>query len=228
MKSRHGDKFNHDDEAHEYDAHVLKEEIPYRAGYEQLLSWVAGQVNARGCRRVLDLGTGTGNLAARIDAEEIVGVDNSGRMLAIAREKLNGRSCALVQADLLAYFDSPPKPFDAIVSTYALHHLMPDEKAVLFRTCHECLNPGGIMVFGDLMFPTIADQQRINAQFRAEGLDEMVDEAEEEYYWIHDRDFPIFHVMGYELERKQFSTLAWAVLVIPDKSRQEAVSPRTP
>lgn len=209
MKSRYGDKFNHDDEAHEYDAHVLKEEIPYRAGYEELLSWVAAQVNARGCRRVLDLGTGTGNLAARIRSQEIVGVDNSGKMLAIAREKLSGRPCQLIQTDLLQYFETPTAPFDAIVSTYAVHHLTPEEKETLFGACHTVLNPDGIMIFGDLMFPTTADQQRINARYRAEGLTAMVDEAEDEYYWIHDRDLAVFRELGYEVDLKQFSTLAW-------------------
>lgn len=211
MKSRYGDKFNHDDEAHEYDAHVLQEEIPYRAGYAQLLGWVAGQVNARHCRRVLDLGTGTGNLANLIQAGEIVGVDNSGKMLAIAREKLGGRNYELIQTDLLQYFESPPEPFDAIVSTYTVHHLTPEEKQILIQTCHEALHPAGIMVFGDLMYSTEEDQQRINAQYRTEGLSAMVDEAEDEYYWIHDRDLAVLRELGYEVDLKQFSTLAWTV-----------------
>ena len=211
MKTKHGDKFNHDDEAQEYDAHVLKEEIPYRAGYQELLNWVADQVNARAARRVLDLGTGTGNLAQRLTAAEITGVDNSARMLAIARDKVDAQRVRLVQSDILAYFDQPAGPFDAIVSTYALHHLTPDEKTALFRACHEALTLDGLMIFGDLMFETEADQHRINAQYRAEGLDDMVDEAEEEFYWILDRDLVVFDELGYDISYTQFSTLAWSV-----------------
>lgn len=213
MKSRFGDKFNHDDEAHTYDAHVLQEEIPYREGYQQLLDWVAAQVNERGCRRVLDLGTGTGNLALRLQAHHITGVDNSARMLAIARDKLQDRPADLVQADLLEYFDNPAGPFDAIISTYALHHLTPDEKTLLFRACHHCLTADGIMVFGDLMFPTAADQQRINDCYRAQGLNDMVDEAEEEYYWILSRDLTVFAELGCAVSQVQFSTLAWGILI---------------
>lgn len=213
MKSQHGDKFNHDDEAVAYDEHVLKEEIPYRTGYQDVLEWVAGQINQHGCHRVLDLGIGTGNLATRVQAQEIVGVDNSGKMLVIAREKLGGRTYELIQIDLLQYFESASRPFDGIMSTYALHHLEPDEKESLFRACHTLLEPGGIMVFGDLMFRTMEDQRTINAQYRAQGMHEMVNEAEQEFYWIHDQDLPILEELGYAVTLKQFSTLAWGLAV---------------
>jgi hypothetical protein len=41
MRSKHVDKFNHDQDAPGYDQDILNEAHPIRAGYGELLDWVA-------------------------------------------------------------------------------------------------------------------------------------------------------------------------------------------
>jgi putative AdoMet-dependent methyltransferase len=121
---------NHDAQAAAYDRVVANETHPIRAGYARCLDWVAAHV-APG-DRVLDLGSGTGNLALRLPPCRLTCVDVSAGMTRIARAKVRCEA-TWVEADLLGYLEAPRGPFDAVVSTYAAHHLTDAEKATLFE-----------------------------------------------------------------------------------------------
>jgi tRNA (cmo5U34)-methyltransferase len=99
-------------------------------------------------RRVLDLGTGDGRLLALLarDRRELVGVgvDFSGVMLDAARERFaRNERVELVRHDL-----SEPLPalgrFDAVVSSFAIHHLEHERKRALYREVFDILEPGGV------------------------------------------------------------------------------------
>jgi tRNA (cmo5U34)-methyltransferase len=98
--------------------------------------------------RVLDLGTGDGRLLALLqrDRPEIVGVglDFSEVMLEQARKRFDDdERVELVQHDL-----SEPLPalgrFDAVVSSFAIHHLEHDRKRSLYGEVFDLLEPGGV------------------------------------------------------------------------------------
>jgi tRNA (cmo5U34)-methyltransferase len=97
--------------------------------------------------RVLDLGAGTGILAARIAAAHpacrLVLVDGAAAMLERAGRRLGDRA-ELVVADLRAPL--PAGPFDAIVSALAIHHLDDADKQDLLRRVRDALVPGGVFV----------------------------------------------------------------------------------
>ena len=99
-------------------------------------------------RCVLDLGTGDGRLLALLkrDRPEIVGVgvDFSEVMLEEARKRLaNDARVELVQHDL-----SEPLPalgrFDAVISSFAIHHLEHERKRSLYSEVFDLLEPGGV------------------------------------------------------------------------------------
>ncbi|WP_264763153.1 class I SAM-dependent methyltransferase [Frankia gtarii] len=99
--------------------------------------------------RVLDLGAGTGLLAAAV-AAAVPGIrlhlfDGAGPMLAKARARL---SAELVEAVTVADLSSvlPPGPYDAVVSALAIHHLDDPGKRDLFTRAHSVLRPGGVFV----------------------------------------------------------------------------------
>ena len=98
--------------------------------------------------RVLDLGAGTGLMAAavleRYPNAELVLLDGSQEMLAHARERLPRSSTAAVVADLRD--ELPPGPFDAVVSALAIHHLEHPDKRDLLRRVRERLRAGGVFV----------------------------------------------------------------------------------
>jgi tRNA (cmo5U34)-methyltransferase len=98
--------------------------------------------------RVLDLGTGDGRLLALLqsDRPEIVGVglDFSEVMLDAARKRFaDDERVELVQHDL-----AEPLPelgrFDAVISSFAIHHLEHDRKHSLYREVFDLLAPGGV------------------------------------------------------------------------------------
>jgi tRNA (cmo5U34)-methyltransferase len=102
----------------------------------------------KGARRVLDLGTGDGRLLALVgvDRPELagVGLDVSKPMLARAHERFaDGDRVELVEHDLA---DSLPAlgRFDAVVSSFAIHHLEHERKRSLYGEIFELIEPGGV------------------------------------------------------------------------------------
>lgn len=131
------------------------DDFPHRAEGESVL---LAQV-PREARRVLDLGTGDGRLLdlLRADREEMtgVGVDFSEIMLAEARERFAGAErIELFERDL-----AEPLPalgrFDAVVSSFAIHHLEHERKRSLYGEVFDALEPGGVFAnFEHVSSPT--------------------------------------------------------------------------
>ncbi len=99
-------------------------------------------------RAVLDLGTGTGALAAMVaDAHpeaQLTLLDGAPAMVEKAVATLGPRAAAgLVQdfADPL-----PAGRFDAVVSSLAIHHLEDEAKTSLYARGHDVLRPGGALI----------------------------------------------------------------------------------
>lgn len=142
-----------------YDESVLHSEESERypfAGYKAVLGTIYSRVRERGAKSVLDLGFGTGTLLKKLydDGLAVTGVDFSPEMLRIAREKMP-------QARLLRHDFArglPPElageRFDAILCTYAIHHLTDGEKASLIQVLRQHLNAGGEILLGDVAFET--------------------------------------------------------------------------
>lgn len=214
MRSRDADRFNHDPWADDYDAGVRDETNPVRAGYDALLGWTVERARIGPDDVVLDLGVGTGNAAARIpEARRLVGVDVSERMLAQAPAKLaHLADVELIRADLLEVFDRELPTFDAVVSTYAVHHLAFDEKAELFHRVSSALRPGGRAVFGDLMFESRASRDAIAAAWSDAERSQVLLSVEEEHPWRLDRCLPALDAAGFDVrETKRFSALSWGI-----------------
>ena len=100
-----------------------------------------------GTRRVLDLGTGDGRLLNLVRGEhldtEAVAIDFSPTMLEAARQRFAGESSVSVISHNL----DEPLPamgkFDAVISSFAIHHLVHERKQTLYAEIYDLLNPGG-------------------------------------------------------------------------------------
>src|ERR1035438_7207382 len=98
--------------------------------------------------RILDLGTGDGRLLSLVRREfldtEAVAVDFSPTMLEVARKRFAGESSVSV----IAHNMDEPLPalgkFDAVISSFAIHHLVHERKRALYAEIHGLLNPGGV------------------------------------------------------------------------------------
>ena len=128
---------------------MIREDIPL---YDRLQDELVA-VSGSGARRVLDLGTGTGETAARLlerhpDAE-LVGIDESTGMLEVARSRLPADRVSLRVARLQDRL--PDGPFELVASALCVHHLLADEKRDLFDRIHAVLAPGGRFVLADVV-----------------------------------------------------------------------------
>ena len=216
MRSRNADRFNHDEDAAGYDRDVLNEADPIRAGYDALLDWVAARAEAGSGSRVLELGAGTGNLSGRLPAcAELVCVDVSDEMAKIARNKLARREgVRWVCADLLEYFDAPGAPFDSVISSYAIHHLVEDEKQQLFGRIASRLARGGRAAFGDLMFENAEAARDLLDSYRASGRGVLADEIEDEFFWDVSSAVAGLESRGLAVETRRFSELSWGIAAV--------------
>lgn len=117
--------------------------IPHRAEGEAV---VLDMVPAS-ARRILDLGTGDGRLLALLLADrpeaEGVAVDFSPTMLEAARARFRGQTNVTVLHHDLDHPLPPLGSFDAVVSSFAIHHCTDDRKRGLYSEIYRLLSPGG-------------------------------------------------------------------------------------
>jgi ubiquinone/menaquinone biosynthesis C-methylase UbiE len=111
--------------------------------YEEMLDAAAAAVPPR-ARRIVDLGTGTGALAARClaraDRASVLGIDSDADILALAARRLSGRATFLSGSFLRATIP----PCDAVVTSFALHHVRTiAAKARLYRRVRRALGRRG-------------------------------------------------------------------------------------
>jgi tRNA (cmo5U34)-methyltransferase len=101
-----------------------------------------------GARRILDLGTGDGRLLnlVAIDRPDLagIGLDASDPMLEAAHERFGDDD----RIDLVKHDLADPLPalgsFDAVVSSFAIHHLEDERKRSLYGEILDLLEPGGV------------------------------------------------------------------------------------
>jgi tRNA (cmo5U34)-methyltransferase len=147
-------------EAGAFDARVVKIIPCYQ---EMLTALVGGLLFPSGQKiRVLDLGCGTGTVAQLVKRSfpnaHIRCVDLAPAMLALAADKLRGvPGIEFEQANLQFY--RPVGPYDAVVTSLALHHLATDsDKFRMHRKIYRALAKGGMFLNADI---TVSPQKPI-------------------------------------------------------------------
>ena len=188
--------------AEKYDTAVTSADgdFPF-GGYEQVLDEVVRLADVRPHMRILDLGIGTGNLAARFLHHDcaVWGIDFSAEMLAHTRAKLP--QVNLIQANLLGEW--PPElqpPFDRVVSAYVWHEFdLATKVNLLQRVASRYLSTSGCILVGDIAFPT--------SVARKEAAERWADEwDEDEDYWAADEAIPACERAGLQVAYKQVSS----------------------
>lgn len=136
-------------DAQAYDV-AIRRWIP---GYDTMVATIIEMIAGLGGEpTVVDLGTGTGALAAAIlDAlptARVIMIDIDPDMLAKARERV-GPHAARAELRIASFTDALPA-CDAVVASLALHHV-PDlaAKRALYAAIHRALRPGGVFLMGD-------------------------------------------------------------------------------
>jgi tRNA (cmo5U34)-methyltransferase len=118
-----------------------------KEGESTLLEFIPATV-----RRILDLGTGDGRLLALVrqqhPATEAVAIDFSPAMLEAARKRFAAESSAQAAVEVVEHNLDEHLPmlgkFDAVISSFAIHHLVHERKRALYAEVYALLNPGGV------------------------------------------------------------------------------------
>jgi len=149
--------------------------------------------------RVLEIGTGTGELTLKLSdyCKKIVDVDVSKTMIDFAKMKAESQNKTNIQffnAGFLTY-ENHAEPFDVIVTQLALHHLPDYWKMVALRRIYGMLKEGGKFYLRDVVFPSMIRDydsyfNKIITDLKESAGDEIAEETE-----IH--------------LREEFSTLDW-------------------
>ncbi len=118
--------------------------IPHRVeGESTLLEFVPPTA-----ARILDLGTGDGRLLALVKSNcpdaTAVAIDFSPAMLEAVGKRFAGDPSVNVMAHNLEDLLPECGNFDAVVSSFAIHHLIHDRKRALYAEIYARLNPGGV------------------------------------------------------------------------------------
>ena len=150
-------------------------------GYGDVLKAIHDRAGATSGAMVLDLGTGTGNVAARFleCGCTVWATDSSPRMLELARAKFPAITFA--QYDLREGLPASfPARFDVITSAYVFHHFDLAEKTERIRMlARDHLRPGGRLLLADIAFATVRERDVARQRF-ADCWDA------DEWYWAAD------------------------------------------
>lgn len=155
--------------ASQYDQNVEQtdesQKYPF-AGYNEILAEIEKRVLSRPHEKVLDIGFGTGVLTSRLYRQGcgIYGQDFSEKMIDLARQKMP--DARLYQGDFTQRLvrQLQKERYDAILSTYALHHLTDGQKVQFLKELLPLLQDGGCIYIGDVAFETRAALKICRAQ----------------------------------------------------------------
>jgi ubiquinone/menaquinone biosynthesis C-methylase UbiE len=202
----------------EYDARI-RTFIP---DYEAMLEAGAAAVPAA-ARTIVDLGTGTGAFSAtcltRARRARVIGIDADAAMLEAARRRLGRRASFLTGA-----FEKTPVPHaDAIISSFALHHVRTETaKLALYRRLRRSLRRGGRFVVVDCQPAQHADLRRdqfdawrahLRTNYSARAAAKLLEDwSHEDVYVPLEREQRLLDRAGFDVEliwrRGAFAVLA--------------------
>ena len=129
---------------HVRDYLVRADQISHRSeGESALLEFIPRETH-----RILDLGTGDGRLLALVRSQhpetEAVAIDFSPAMLEAARKRFEGNSqVKVIEHNMDSSLPALGK-FDAVISSFAIHHLVHERKRALYQEIFGLLNKGGV------------------------------------------------------------------------------------
>ena len=193
----------------EYDK-VIRTLIPH---YVDLIEEAAKAVSlvTRARPTVVDLGTGSGALASRVlnarPGARMIGIDEDGGMLELAKRRLRGRVSAVC-----ANFETGAIPrCDVITASFALHHIGTGQrKLAMYQRCYEALRPHGALVIADCC---LASSERLRKAHKAIWLEHLQKKytrkkaeaflrawAREDVYFTLDRETELLREAGFEVD----------------------------
>jgi putative AdoMet-dependent methyltransferase len=139
------------------------------ADYDEALDSIVRLIAPTQGEQGLDIGAGTGNLAARFMERGISmsAVDQSKEMLRLCQKKHSGLDTRLGNFLALPYLGGR---FDFTVSSFALHHLTLEQQLLALDEMRRILKPNGRICIADLMVSHESDKNNVEQYPRLHTL----------------------------------------------------------
>jgi len=193
--------------SNDYDQTVMGHNQQYQEvfeHYEEILHTVVSEVSGS----ILEFGVGTGNLTEKLIAagHKVYGVEPSQGM--IHQVKKRNLNFELFEGDFLE-FPPLPEPIDAIVSTYAFHHLNDAEKEQAISIYAKLLSLNGKIVFADTIFHDQESRHQIEDEVASQGYTELLTDLRTEYYTTMDVLQAILSKYGFITHFSRLNKYVW-------------------
>ncbi|MCM3091034.1 MULTISPECIES: class I SAM-dependent DNA methyltransferase [unclassified Cytobacillus] len=202
--------------AESYDQAVTGKDLEYQEvflNYENILQEVANLADGN----VIEFGAGTGNLTQKLleKGANVTGIEPSAAMREIARSKLP--DVPLLNGDFLDFQVNGPA--DALVSTYAFHHLEDAEKAEAIKKYSSLLSKGGKVIFADTLFKSEEVKQDFINEAKVNHFLSLAQDLETEYYTTIPVLKEIFQSNGFSVQFKQLNRFVWLIYAVKLKNK---------
>ncbi|UOK63349.1 methyltransferase domain-containing protein [Paenibacillus amylolyticus] len=174
----------------------------YEEALEQTAQWISPALGEKG----LDIGTGTGNLAGKLlqHGADMTAIDQSREMLRRCRIKYPEMHVKLGNFLALPFADHS---FDFVVSSFAFHHLSPDQQLLALQEMQRVLTSRGRIGLTDLMFVDATHRDSYIRQAETTGHEEQLRALRERHFpllgelcsWLEQQGYVTKHVRHNEL-----------------------------
>jgi DNA-binding transcriptional MerR regulator/ubiquinone/menaquinone biosynthesis C-methylase UbiE len=182
----------------------------YDEALEQTASWISPVSGEKG----LDIGTGTGNLAGRLleRGAAMTAIDQSREMLRTCRTKYPEMHVKLGNFLALPFAD---QSFDFVVSSFAFHHLSPDQQQLALQEMQRVLTARGRICLTDLMFVDAAHRKTYIQQAEAAGHEDQLQTIKERHFPLLDGLCGSLEDAGYVTKHIRHNALLHTLLAVP-------------
>lgn len=197
------------DWAAEYDHEINGGNQEYQEVFEGYWETLDEIVRLSG-RDVLEFGSGTGNLTAKLLAagKHVYPVEPSSEMIDVARRKPALEAVEFIVGDM-ENFPTPDGKVDTIVSNLVFHHLNTQEKISALKRYNQILPLDGKVVFGDTAFLSREVFERIVLEEENRGNTNLAEDLLREYYPLLPNLVEHFKESGFDVRFEQRNRFVW-------------------
>ncbi|PHV70539.1 cysteine synthase [Sporanaerobium hydrogeniformans] len=179
--------------------------------YDSILKDTVAAIHKPEGALVLDLGSGTGNLAhqAALAGYRVLGIEPNERMRQIAKAKYP--SITFLEGTFLNLPHSDEQ-VDAIISSYAFHHLSDQEKGAAIKLFASKLKNHGKVIFADTTYASVEAQKSLLQEAEAKGYKSLTRDLKTEFYTTHQVLEKLFKNQGFSIQFVQKNKFVWILI----------------
>ena len=197
--------------SNDYDQTVTQtdgEYVEVFKNYDHILEETVNQISLAKDALVVDIGSGTGNLAhmAFQKGYTAIGLEPNEKMRNLSSMKYPHIP---VKAGSFLTLPLEARSIDAIVSSYAFHHLSDYEKGDAIRLMASKLRPQGKIIIADTMYASPEASHALLEEALNKNALHLVEDLKSEFYTTHEVLRNLFEANGFHVSFKSMNKFVW-------------------